>query len=87
MHTNNIAVEKESDWALPYAGLVKIWGARGQFNYVPPDVALPLVYDNLYKALELDPGFGGSQFTNALIGVWAEWDWRRGKRIQESHFY
>jgi len=74
------AVEKDPDWAPLYDGLAKVWGGRMQMGLVPPSIAMPLIYENLDKAFELDPEFAGSHFTNATFGVWAEWNWDKGEK-------
>jgi TolB-like protein/Tfp pilus assembly protein PilF len=74
------AVEKDPDWAPLYDGLAKIWGGKMQMGFVPPNIAMPLIYENLDKAFELDPDFAGSHFTSAVFGVWAEWNWEKGEK-------
>ena len=75
----NIAVEKDPDWAPPYAGLAESWGGRMQMGFVPPTVALPKIYQYLNKALELDPNSENSHYVKAIIAVWVEWDWEKGE--------
>ena len=74
------AIEKDPDWAPLYNGLAAVWGGRMQMGFIPPSIAMPLIYENLNKAFELDPEFAGSHFTNATFGVWAEWNWDKGEK-------
>jgi tetratricopeptide (TPR) repeat protein len=75
-----IAIEKDPDWAPPYAGLAEVWAGRSQMHFVPPAVAIPKIYINMNKALKLDPNSANSHYVKALITVWVEWDWEKGER-------
>ena len=79
-HYFNIAVEKDPDWEAPYAGLAMTWGGRMQMGFISPDIAIPKIYENLNKALELDPNSTYSHYANALMAVWTEWDWEKGEK-------
>jgi TolB-like protein len=75
-----IAIEKEPDWAAPYAGLGGAWGALGLFGFIPQNVAIPQmnIYNN--RALELDPNSANSHYIKAMTATWWEWDWETGER-------
>ncbi len=73
------AIEKDPDWAPLYAGLAKIWQVRMQMGFAPPDVAIPLIFENVNKAFELDPNFADGYFTRAVVAVWVEWNWNKGE--------
>ena len=75
-----IAIEKDPDWAPPYAGLAIVWGGRAQMGFASPEVALPLAYENLNKALELDPNSVNSHYVSGLFAVWGEWNWEKGEQ-------
>ena len=75
-----IAVEKDPDWAPPYAGMAEVWMGRSQMHFVSPSVAVPKIYIYMDKALELDPNSANSHYVKALISVWIEWDWEKGER-------
>ena len=75
----NEAVEKDPEWAPPYAGLTLIWGALAQMSAVTPEVAGPHIFSNLNKALELDPNLHETQFIMAGMAVWQEWNWEKGE--------
>ena len=80
MNSDSSSLTKDPDWAPLYNGLAAVWGGRMQMGFVPPSIAMPLIYENLNKAFELDPEFAGSHFTNAIFGVWAEWNWDKGEK-------
>jgi len=82
MATNyfEIAIEKDPDWAPPYAGLAEVWIGKMQMNFTSPSIAIPEIYKNINKALELDSNSANSHYVNALIAVWTEWDWKKGEK-------
>jgi TolB-like protein len=75
----NIAVETEPNWAPPYAGLAEVWAYQMQMSFISPPVAIPKIYKNLNKALELNPNSSNSHYTKAVIAVWTEWNWEKGE--------
>lgn len=75
----SIAVEIEPEWAPPYAGLSSAWSYQNQMSFISPSIAIPKVYENLNKALELDPNSSTSQYSKAGIAVWTEWNWKKGE--------
>ena len=82
------AVEKDPDWAPLYDGLAKVWGGKMQMGFVPPDIAMPLIYENLNKAFELDPDFAGSTFYQCCFRRLGGMELGQGrKRISESPGY
>ena len=76
----NKAIEIAPDWALPYAGLVEVGAYQMQMWMVPPSIAIPKIYENLNKALELDLNSSISHYTIAVIAVWTEWNWEKGEK-------
>jgi tetratricopeptide (TPR) repeat protein len=75
----NIAVEIEPEWAPLYAGLASVWSYQKQMSFISPSVAIPKIYENLNKALELDPNSSTSHYAKALPAVWTEWNWEKGE--------
>ena len=51
-----------------------------QMGFVAPEVAGPIIQENLSKSLELDPDFAASHYTQGVIGVWVEWNWEKGEQ-------
>ena len=76
----NIAIEKDPGWAPPYAGVAQVWVGLAQMGFASPEIAGPKIYENINKALELDPDFADSHFINGIIAVWTEWDWEKGEK-------
>ena len=76
----NLAIEKDPDFAPPYAALAQVWVGLAQMGFAAPEVAGPKIYENNNKALELDPDYTYSHFANGIIAVWTEWDWEKGER-------
>ena len=75
-----IAIEEDPDWAPPYAGLAIVWGGRAQMGFASPEVAIPIAYENLNKALELDPNSVYSHYVAGLFAVWGAWNWEQGEQ-------
>ena len=75
-----IAIEKDPEWADPYAGLANAWGVLGEFNIFPKSETLSKKYKYLNKALELDPNSAQAHYVKAINTVWTEWDWEQGER-------
>ncbi|HKK41914.1 MAG TPA: tetratricopeptide repeat protein, partial [Bacteroidales bacterium] len=76
-----LAIEKEPEWADPYAGLANSWSMFGTlFRTLPKSVTLPKTYEYLNKALELDPNSAEAHYVKALTAVWTEFDWKKGEK-------
>jgi len=73
-------IEKDPDWAPLYAGMAHVYLAVAQMGLESPEIVGPKIFENLGRALELDPDFLLSHFTNAGIGVWLEWNWEKGEK-------
>jgi len=75
-----IAVESDPEWAPPYSGLAKVWVGLAQMGYESPEVAGPMIFENINKAMELDPDLPDLHFTIGIIAVWTEWNWDKGEK-------
>jgi len=75
----NSAIEKDPDWAPLYIALAQYWMWAIQWNYELPAVALPKAYENLNKALELDPDLPDAHYLNGWIAFVSEWDWAKAE--------
>jgi tetratricopeptide (TPR) repeat protein len=80
MELLNSAIEKDPDWAPLYAGLAKVWIAFATMGYESPSVAYQNVYDNLDKALELDPNLSDGQYIRAMSAYLNEWNWDKSEK-------
>jgi len=76
----NSGVKKNPDWAPLYAGLIQVWMVIQQAGYEPPSVTAPKIFENLNKALELDPDLAEAHYFNAMIAHLVEWDWEKSEK-------
>lgn len=69
------AVELDPQFAAAYAGLADFNGWALIYGLIPPDVALPQMYENLNRALAIDPGLAEA---HAALGLYhsnmQEWE-------------
>jgi len=76
----NRAIERDPTWAPAYSGIAQVWIGMAQMGFAAPETAGPIIFENLAKALELDPEYAASHFSQAVIAVWIEWDWEKGEK-------
>jgi len=76
----NSAIEKEPDWAPLYSALAGVWVTLAQMGHVPTEIASPKMYENIGKALELDPDLADAHSVNGLIAYLVEWNWDKGEK-------
>jgi len=74
------AIETEPDWALLYAGLAELWMWIQQAGFENPSVAAPKIYQNLNKAMELDPDIAEVHYLKAMIAQLVEWDLEKSEK-------
>jgi len=74
-----IAVDKEPDWADPYAMLGTSWFAQAYLGFIPFAKASPKLNKYLDKALELDSNSAFIHYTVGVTAAWAEWDWEKAE--------
>jgi serine/threonine-protein kinase len=60
LHYFQTAIEKDPDWAEPYAGMAMTWNAIGGFAFGPMTEAYKKTTEYLEKALKLDPNSANS---------------------------
>jgi len=78
------AIEKEPDWAPLYGNLALVWEYLSVFGYESFDSTLPKVYENINKALALDPD---NMEANGLIAeetMRYEWNWEKAETIMKK---
>jgi adenylate cyclase len=73
------AIEKNPDWGTLYASMAQVWMSLVQMNYESPKIAGPKIFENLNKALELDPENAYVHFTNGMRAFLTEWDWDKAE--------
>ena len=76
----NKAIAKDPDWAPPYSGVAQVWLGMAQMGFSGPETAGPMIFENLQIALDLDPEFAALHYTQAVVGVWVEWNWAKGEQ-------
>jgi len=74
------AIEKEPDWAPLYAGLAELWMWIQQAGYEPPSIAAPKIYENLDKAMQLDPDLAEVHYLRAMIAQLVEWNLEKSEK-------
>jgi serine/threonine protein kinase len=74
------AIEKNPDWAPLYAGLAEVWMWIQQAGWEPPSVAGPKIFENLAKAMALDPDLAEVHYQSAVSAQLAEWDWDKSEK-------
>jgi TolB-like protein len=76
----NRAIEKNPDWAPLYAGLAEVWIWIQQAGWEQASVAGPKIFENLNKAMELDPDLAEVHYQSAVIAQLVEWDWGKSEK-------
>jgi TolB-like protein len=76
----NSAIEKNPDWAPLFAGLAEVWIWIQQAGWEQPSVAGPKIFENLNKAMELDPDLAEVHYQSAVIAQLVEWDWGKSEK-------
>lgn len=69
----------DSSFAPAYAGIAFVWIVKLQFHLVSGSIAIPKIYSNNQKALDLDDTYPQSQYIKALMSAQAEWDWKKSE--------
>jgi TolB-like protein len=70
----------DPDWAAPYRGLASVGNYKNQYGIGLRSDNISLIYKNLNKILELDPGSFHYHRISAGVAVWIEYDWEKGER-------
>ncbi len=70
-----LALEKDPNCALGYAGIALVWGGQMQMGFMPYSEAGPRVGAAAAKALELDSTLLEIHYMLGLIRTWYDWDW------------
>jgi serine/threonine-protein kinase len=69
------AVQKDSRYALSYAGLADTYSLLGDAGYLPPSEAWPKAKAAAMQALEIDDTLAEAHTSLALVKEHFEWDW------------
>jgi TolB-like protein len=76
----NRAIEKNPNWAPLYAGLAEVWIWIQQAGWEQAAVAGPIIFQNLNKAIELDPDLAEVHYQCAVSAQLVEWDWEKSEK-------
>jgi eukaryotic-like serine/threonine-protein kinase len=71
----NLAIKKDPEFALGYAGIAVIWVQRQSMGVVSPKEAGPRATEAVTRALELDSTEEGVQLASGQVSGWVQWDW------------
>jgi serine/threonine protein kinase/tetratricopeptide (TPR) repeat protein len=74
------AVEKDSSYALAYAGLADCYGLLGAYMVMETHAAFTSARDAANKALELDESLAEAHTSLALVHWLYDWDWAAADR-------
>ena len=75
-----LALKKDPDYALAYAGISFVWTARQQMGLAPPTEATPKAKAAAQQALALDDTAAEAHYALANIMAWGDWDWTGAER-------
>jgi TolB-like protein len=75
----NAAIKTEPEWAPLYLGMAQVWLGIQQMGFEQASVSMPEIFENLNKALELDPNLSEAHYLSALIAHVGEWDWQKSE--------
>jgi serine/threonine-protein kinase len=70
------AIEKESGYALVYAGIAYCYFSLWFFNYLPPEKCLPQLEKAIKQSLHLDEGIAESHIVIARMKFYYDWDFK-----------
>jgi serine/threonine-protein kinase len=71
----SLALEKDPECALAYAGISMVWMARGYWGLIPPHESMPEAKSMALKAIELDDTLEEAHDALARILYFYDWDW------------
>ncbi|HEX8736549.1 MAG TPA: winged helix-turn-helix domain-containing protein [Pyrinomonadaceae bacterium] len=74
------AVELDADFALGYVWIAQSYRLLNDFSILPQDEALPLVKENLSRAVRLAPDLAEAHTLSGYIKFVHEWDWQAAEQ-------
>ena len=75
-----LALEKDPNYALAYAGIGHVWGARGYWGLIPPTEAHTKGRAAILKAVELDDSLAEAHAHLGQSRFFGDWDWPAAER-------
>jgi serine/threonine-protein kinase len=70
-----LALSRDPDNAVAFAGISGVWGSRAQFGFVSGEEATAEAAEALARAIEIDSTLAEVQHRLASTRTWREWDW------------
>jgi Tfp pilus assembly protein PilF len=70
-----LALQKDPNFAMAYAGIASVWSFRQQMQFVTPAEAAPPLKGAVAKALELDGTLAEAHYLLAAQYAWTDWNW------------
>jgi TolB-like protein/Tfp pilus assembly protein PilF len=74
------ALEIDPEYAAAWAGISRVWNARGQMGMVPPKEAIQQSKQAVLRALAIDETEWEAHRSLASILTWGDWDWQAAER-------
>ncbi len=75
----NSAIEKDPEWAPLYAAMASVWVSLATMGYESPEIAIPKTYENLNRAIKLDPDHDEAHYLSAFLAFTTEWNWEKAE--------
>lgn len=73
------AIDRDSNFALAYLGIGRVWSARSQMQYAQPREAAPRIRAALERAVALTRQPSAElEFATAAARTWTDWNWAEG---------
>jgi TolB-like protein/Tfp pilus assembly protein PilF len=70
-----LAITKDANNALAYAGLANHYNQLGFLGFIPPKQAFQKAEGMAKRALEIDPSLAEAHSSVAAVKFWLEWNW------------
>jgi tetratricopeptide (TPR) repeat protein len=74
------AIEKDSAFALAYAGVADSYNLLGYYYYMPSKEALPKAKIAAERALEIDESLAEAHTSLAWVSMLYDWDWKAAEK-------
>jgi TolB-like protein/Flp pilus assembly protein TadD len=74
------AIQKDENFAQPYAGFAEIFGAMGAYGYIPSSVAFSKARAAAERAVAMDKELAEGYAALGATELWFGWDWTNAER-------
>jgi TolB-like protein/thioredoxin-like negative regulator of GroEL len=74
------SLDIDPNFAPAYAGIAFTWIVKLQMRMATVGEAVPKIYENNQKALELDRNYDESNYIKALMSAQGEWNWEKSEQ-------